>query len=799
MNQPQPDMHLEMTLAPDNSSDSPGLPLFYIASFARGDIFLPIHRCLPASNPGVEKMSLVSFSRSCLILVSITIFIGLPCLAQETDEQPARRPRIGIALGGGGARGAAHVGVLQILEELNVPIDYVSGTSMGSIVGALYAIGLSPDKIEQAMLAVDWDDLFSDRPERVKRTYRRKQDDTSFFLPVEFGIKGKGLVFSSGIIAGQKLGFAFPNPYLYLGGWNGFDNLAYPYRPVATDLSTGEMVVMDRGNLLKAVRASMSIPGVFPPVEWNGKYLVDGYLARNLPVDVVRDMGADIVIAVDVGTLPTETNPDQFQSLIGVSEQTGFIQARQNVDVQLPQADVVIHVDLGGISSRDFKRVPDTIPLGREAALAVAEELRKYSVSSEEYIEHLQRHRPLPMGMLIIDDIHLINNSQVDDRSILRYISQEKGRPLDLEKLKEDLGKVFDFGVFELVDFEITKNEAGSTTLTIIANDKYYAPSVVNIGLSYSGGSEGRSYIDARVRSTRLELNRFGSEVRSDFQLGRTNGIKSEYYQPLTYARRPFLSVAGRWLNQYKDWYIDQINLGDFKKEDVTGYLDLGYRLGHYGEFRVGLEYGHMQAGDKTNLNIYEFKGPRGGYTAALNLDMLDAAVFPRNGYRLRTRGFFGKEGFGSDLEYSKVEAMGWLVKTWSEQSFLLQLRGGSNLGTEIPEFDLFTMGGPDLLEGYRPDQFRGQTYGHAALGWYTKIKGHPSPYSTSWYVGARLEAGNAWREAENATWNDLLYCGSVTIALQTLIGPFSATYARSEDGKDAISLRLGNLVPFFD
>jgi NTE family protein len=716
-----------------------------------------------------------------------------------SDSSTARRPKIGLALGGGGARGAAHVGVLQVLEELNVPIDYVSGTSMGSIVGALFSIGLSPDEIQQEMVGVDWDDLFSDRPDRVMRNYRRKQDDTSFFLPVEFGLKDKGIVFSSGIIAGQKLGFAFRDPRLYLGGHQSFDNLAYPFRPVATDLATGEMFVMEKGNLLKAVRASMSIPGVFPPVEWEGRHLVDGYLARNLPADVVRDMGADIVIAVDVGMLPKDTDPEIFHTMTGVTEQQGIIQARQNVDIQLPGADVVIHVDLGKIHTRDFKLVPDAIPLGRQAALTVIEQLRELAVPLDEYRDHLQQHRMITDDLLLIDEIELVNNSHVDDRAILRNVHQEVGRPLDLDRLKTDLVTIFDFGVFELVDFEVLKDREGQNTLRIIANEKFYSPNIVNFGLSYAGGSEGRSYLDARLRITRLEMNRFGSELRTDFQIGRTTSIRSEYYQPLYWTRRPFFSLAGRYSNEYRDWYLYSFNLGEIQTKDVTLYPNLGYRLGHFGEVRFGIEYGHMKANDRTELGVYDFDGVRGGYTAELNLDMLDAAVFPTRGYRLLSRAFFGDEFFGSGLNYTTIQADAELVGSIDKNTFTLGFKGGSNMGSDLPEFDMFTAGGPESLEGYRTDEFRGEAMGVASLAWYRQIKGHPSPYSTSWYLGAKVEAGNAWRFAEDARLDDLHYCASLSLMAKTLLGPLAITYARAEDGSDAVNLTVGRLTTDFE
>jgi len=376
--------------------------------------------------------------------------------AVSAEDDEARRPRIGLVLGGGGARGAAHVGVLRALNEMNIPVDYVCGTSMGSVVGSLFAIGLDPDEIESILLGVDWDDLFSDRPARTARTYRRKEDDSAAFLPVEWGWKGR-IVLSSGVIAGQKLSFAFRDDYLYLAGHQGFDNLAYPFRAVTTDLQTGLMFVPDKGNLLKIVRASMSIPGVFPPVKWEGRTLVDGYLARNLPVDVCREMGADIIIAVDVGALPEETNPTYFRTLGGINMQKGIINGRQNVDPQIADSDIVIQPILD-ISSRDFKSVGKTIEPGYIATQTVATQLAKLSVSPEEYAAHLKKHAYPGAPLLVISDIVLHNNTQVHDHAILKNISQQVGEVLDLDQLKLDLAEIYDFGVFELVDFSLEQN-----------------------------------------------------------------------------------------------------------------------------------------------------------------------------------------------------------------------------------------------------------------------------------------------------------------------------------------------------
>ena len=782
---------------------------FYIAPIARGDIFLsdsPI--LIPHTHFPVEEWlmrpGLRIFPGAQLGLVAVICLMTCPLGLKAAhppapEEEDAPRPTIGVALGGGGARGAAHVGVLQALQEMNIPIDFVSGTSMGSVVGSLFCIGLSPEEIEVEMSGVDWDDLFSDRPRRQDRTFRRKEDDTSFFLPVEFGWKDEKVAFSSGIIAGQKLAFAFPHKSLVLGGRSNFDDLAYPFRPVATDLRTGEMVVLERGNLLKAVRASMSIPGVFPPVKWGQHILVDGYLSRNLPVDVVRNMGADIVIAVNVGADPAETDPAQFQNFLGVNAQQGLLLAHRNVAEQLPLADIVINVDLEDIQPLDFKRVADAIPLGRKAARNLAEQLEPLALSPEEYENHLLRHRLIEPDLLTIDEIILHNHSQVDDRAILRSIHQEIGRPLDLEQLKDDVVRLYDFGVFQLVDFEVLRDAKGNNHLHLTVNEKYYSPNILNFGVTYSGGDEGRSFLETRLRLTRLEMNRFGSELRTDLQLGRTNGIRSEWHQPLSMTRRPFLAVAARWRNRYQDWYLAQFHLGELQTEDLTGFLDLGYRLGRSGELRVGVEYGHLRAADKTNLHFYEFENDRGGYTASLDLDELDSSIMPRSGYRLSGRAFWGRPELGGNLDYARVHARASLVRSLGADTFTLNMAGGSALHTDLPEFAAFTLGGPENLEGYQPDSLRGDVFGLLGLRWYRQIKGHPSPYSTSWYLGTRIEAGNVWPSHGAMTLDKMKLSASVSLTVKTIMGPLTLSIAQGDGGRDALSATLGGVVPFLE
>ncbi len=744
----------------------------------------------------------VSRCQGLIIVISFLLSISAGTAWAEdksTDDSghPGHdRPTIGLVLGGGGARGGAHIGVIKVLHDMNIPIDYIAGTSMGSVVGALFAIGLSPEEIEEIVLGVDWDDLFSDRPERTLRNYRRKQDDSSAFLPVEWGWDRR-IVLASGVISGQKLSFAFRNNDLYTTGHDGFDNLAYPFRAVTTDLQTGLMFVPEHGNLLKAVRASMSIPGVFPPVDWHGRKLVDGYLARNLPVDIAKAMGADIIIAVDVGSLPEETDPEKFKTIGGVNMQKGIIGARQNVEPQLEFADIIIQPILE-ISTREFKKIPSTVEPGIQAAMRESEQLKELSVSDAEYRAHLAKHAPHPVSSLIIDRIQLINNSEVNDRSILEKIRQPLKQELDLDALKFDLAEVYDFGVFELVDFAVEKSSQ-ETLLIITANPKFYAPDIINFGITFSGGESGRSDLNARMRWTRLEMNRFGAELRTDIQLGYDMGLVSEYYQPLTWTRRPFVALTGGIAYKVSPWYYEMVHYGDYKTKQFFLIPEVGIRLGHYGEVRAGLDFGHLTAYDKTGLSLAEFKGNRGGFVFSMNFDMLDKPFLPRRGYKAKAKIFIGTETFGSNLDYQRLTGGFGFAFPTGAGTIHCSIEGGSDLDTKMPEFHMFTLGGFGQVSGLLSQQLRGDAYGLGKIAYYHKMKGDMSPMTTTWYWFVQGEAGNTWDDQKEASLTDLIIAASLGIAGTTPMGPLALAYGRTEYGADTFYLTIGLLSGFMN
>ncbi|MBV8308345.1 MAG: patatin-like phospholipase family protein, partial [Gammaproteobacteria bacterium] len=305
--------------------------------------------------------------------------------APLTPHDIHQRPRVGLVLSGGGARGAAHIGVLKVLEQMRVPVDAIAGTSMGAVVGGLYASCLSARDIEKIMTSINWQDAFRDRPPREDLDLRRKEEDETFLVKYHFGLRDGHLVVPKGLIQGQKLTETLRRLTLPVARIGNFDELPTPFRAVATDLESGDSVVMGSGDLTSAMRASLSAPGVFAPVEREGRLLVDGGIADNIPVDIVRAMGVDVLIVVDVGgtLLPRK----QLTSAPVISNQMLAILINRNSQAQLATLsarDVVIRPELGDASAFDFGSVARVISVGEKAAHASAAALATLAVSEQD-------------------------------------------------------------------------------------------------------------------------------------------------------------------------------------------------------------------------------------------------------------------------------------------------------------------------------------------------------------------------------------------------------------------------------
>lgn len=705
---------------------------------------------------------------------------------------PVERPRIGLALSGGGARGVAHVGVLKVLEENRVPVDYIAGTSMGAIIGGLYASGMSAGEIEGLINEVDWEDMFIDRTRRQDRPFRRKRDDDFYLIHNKPGISGEGIQFPPAVIDGQKIDLLLKRFTLPVVTVRSFDDLNIPYRAVSADIVTGRAFVPDGGDLALAIRASMTIPVAFAPRVMGDTLLVDGGISICLPVDVVRRMGADIVIAVDIST--PKLKREQITSVLEITDQLVSILTQRNTEIQiasLKDTDIFIQGDLGDITTASFDRVKETIPIGIKAAEEVLDRLSRLSLSEEEYREHLERRRSrtLHVERPVIDRVVIDNRSRVADGVIEAKLDVDSGEPLDVGRLEKDIGRAFGLDLFESVYYDV-EGESDKKTLTVTAREKSWGPNYLQFGVAIFEDFEGPNF-NLAMAYQRTAVNRLNGEWRTGVQVGQEPGVFTEFYQPIDRGLRKFVHAEASFFEQ-----ADNVFDESGKKLTELGLRRYGIRfaagreLGTWGEIRTGIvrEAGRIsiQVGDP-DVPAVDFDA--GEAFLQFSVDELDDVKFPGSGGEMRIRLSAGLEGLGSDSEYEQGSIEGSYAYTAGR---LTGLFGGSFATTrdsDAPYQSLFRLGGFAHLSGFEQYELRGQHSAMLSGIFYGRIAGIAI---LSLYGGASIEYGNVYQDRKEIEFDSGILSGSLFLGIDTPIGPIHLAYGRAEGGRDNFYFVLG-------
>ena len=726
---------------------------------------------------------------ACLLSMTGTVPAAQPC----QPEPGIKRPAIGLVLSGGGARGAAHIGVIRVLEELSIPVDCIAGTSMGSIIGGLYASGMSPDTIQQALLAIDWDDAFDDDPQRAHRPFRRKREDDEFLVQASPGISDQGeLKLPAGLIQGQKLGLILKQLTLPVAEIRDFDELSIPFRAIATDIVTGHEVVLASGDLARAMRASMSVPGAFSAVEIDGKLLVDGGMANNLPVSVVREMGAEIVIAVDIST-PLASR-DDIKNVLSITGQLAGFLTNANAErsrASLTQDDILIVPDLGGISSGDFKRSVEAIPTGRTAAENMIPRLRRLSLGSEQFATHIAARKPQPEAPPDIDFVRIDNRSRLADEFISTRLHIETGQPLDVPSLEKDLNNVYGSELFENVSYRIVE-EQGKTGVVVTATEKSWGPNYLQGGLALSGNFSGSNSFTIGASYTRTAINPLGGEWRTIVQVGSDRRLFTELYQPLDVGTRWFVNPIFEWEAQNVNLFEDGDKLAEYDVSEVGISLEAGRELGYWGEIRSGLRWStgevDLEVGDPA---LPEGDFDRGEGFLRLSLDTFNDAYFPRTGSRGTLEYLASRDALGADANYDQVEA-GYIkaLPFGDRNAIILGANFDTTLDDDAPVEGLFRGGGFLRLSGFEENEISGQHLG-LLRGVYLRRINDFNLMPT--YFGSSLELGNAWNDTSDISADSTLAAGSLFLGVDTFLGPVYAGYGYTEGGNHAGFLFLGN------
>lgn len=727
-------------------------------------------------------------------LLGATVLVAPQTLAAEKPVKRTARPKMGLVLSGGGARGAAHLGVLQVLEEMRVPVDLVTGTSMGSVIGGLYAAGLSPDEVSATIQSVDWVRVFQDKPDRQELSFRRKQDDRNFLTNLRLGFKDWSVFIPSGIVEGQKLDFLLRSMTLDANGLAQIENLPLPFRAVATDIVTGEQVVFDKGPLAVAQRASMSVPAAFSPVILDKRVLVDGYVANNLPIDVAQQAGAETVIAVDISTPVSKL--EELQSAVGIQGQVGTfpVQEQQRRQIErLKKTDVLLQPDLGDVAAASFTRMPEAVEAGRKAALAAKDKLARYSVSEAEYAKWRARQRRPPVELPVIDAIRIENRSPVSDRVVRARIRTRAGERLDLEVLSKDLGRLFGLDAFERVRFDI-RPEAEGRVLVYQIEARERGRHYVRLGLNLETDIGDEAIYNIGANHVWFPINSWDGEIRTEGQIGDTSKVGTELYQPIEPRDWLFAMPFVRFERSELDIFRGKDRVATYDRDETLTGTFLGINLGNFAQLRGGIGYLNEELGRKTgDPAVFGSEQLSGGvYAGEFEYDTLDNVRFPNDGSYANAQGLFFRKDLGFDDSFARVRGAVSTFRTWRRNTIGLSARYETTInGGPHPEAT-HSLGGFLNLSGFDRNSLTGR---HVGLGQVLVYRRIASPAVFAWefpvYVGGMFEIGNAWDDRSDID-NDLLTSGGPFVGVDTPLGPLYLAYAHGEGGHDQIYLYLG-------
>ncbi|MCH4292697.1 patatin-like phospholipase family protein [Shewanella sp. 3B26] len=726
--------------------------------------------------------------------------LSLLLLFSLSAAQAADRPKIGLVLSGGGAKGAAHVGVLKVLEENHIPVDYVAGTSIGAYVAGMYALGYSAAEIEAIMMNVDWNRGYSDTIPRESLSYRDKQLRDKYNIPLNIGYSEGEVQAPSGLLRGQTMSVLLRESTDVVREFASFDELAIPYRAVATDLVTSRAVVLTSGSVVNAMQASATVPGALQPMLIDDRLLVDGGIANNMPVDVVKAMGADIVIAVDIGS--PLVGKDQLNGTLAVLNQLSTMLTAASTEAQkklLTDADVLIRPAIDDLSTTDFTVMSTALVLGEEAANTQVDKLKALGVDAERYAVYQDNKRQRSRQWLEdmqrpVVKVVYANQSRVSESLLAETLGIEAGEVVSREDLEAGINQLYALNRFERVDAEFTDTPDGRV-LTVNTKAKSWGPNYFDLGFNWEDDFTADSAVTLDTAYTMTNLNENGGEWRNELKLGYEKLIGTEFYQPLDKDQQ-FYGRA-RYQYEIEAWDLFDANNKVFELDKNTHQIDLGLGLNFasHGQMEIGL------TGEKGRISNEAWLAEDLGFSSygsyfQIGYDTLNSISFPTSGNRVTLKVTVRKEEF--DVEGVENESSTQIQADWKgalgfgNHAFVgkASLESSDSDGNSI---HIAELGGFLNLSGYRKDALAGA---HKVFGAfvYQYDLGRDALGMTDYplYLGASVEAGNVWWEMDEVSLQDLIYAGSLYIGTDTDLGPAALGIGLSDDGQRSFYLFIG-------
>lgn len=716
-----------------------------------------------------------------------------PAFARAQDEAPTARPLVGVALGGGSARGMAHAGVLLWLEEHRIPVDRIAGNSTGALMGAAYATGMSAEEIKTLLRTADWDTILRADIPYAQKSYRRKEDDRDHSVRIEAGLS-HGFRLQSGLNPGHHLGLMISRIVLPYSGVTRFDELPIPFRCVATDLEKGEIVVFDRGPIAPAVRASMSLPGTYDPVRLDGRLFADGGVLNNIPVDVARDMGAEVVIAVRVGPKAEEEVPE---TIAGVANRAITVMMQTLERPRLRRANVVIVPDLEGLTASDFRRSDEFAARGYQAAEAQKEKLLPWALDKEAWaayraaLEARKAARP--------DRISFVEVTGAQDGAgaqIASQLGRHVGQPENAQALEADLSRIVGLGRYASATYGRREID-GTVGLGVNIRDKSYGPPFVRFSLDVN--NEGKDInLNLGSRITLMDVTGLGSEWRIDGALGTTLSLGTELYQPIG-GDRPvhggaFFSPRAIYTRTSENLYRDGELVAIYGRQRAGAGVDLGWNSSGTTRFLAGYDVAYVRnitrVGDPL---LPRSTGAEHSLRARFDYDGRNAAYLSTRGGRLRSTAQWFLEAPEARRAFGTVDAALQAARTVKgERVLTAALEGGTTFGGPAPTLYQFSLGGGFRLGAFPPYAFRGPRYALGSLGFRQPLLRLPNLLGGKLYADALIEAGSVFDRVATARVKGSFTAG---LAADTLVGPFFAGGSVGHNGKLRVYFMMGRLV----
>lgn len=724
--------------------------------------------------------------------VSPGLVHGQDTAAGAPPPSSTERPRIGLALSGGGALGLTEIGVIKWMEENHIPVDRIAGTSMGSIIGSMYATGMTPEEIQKFAEKIDWDQAFLPEPGYAEISYRRKQDRRDFLVAAPFGLK-HGLKGPNGLNSGQAAGLLLDRIAFADAGITNFDDLPIPFRCVATDMQSGEAIVLRDGFLADAVRASMAIPGVFTPVELNGRILADGGMVQNIPVETVRDMGADAVIAVELHYPPGDIG--QLGTLVGVLSRAIDVMITQNERHSLAFAKAKVRVEMKGFAITDYNRVDELVQLGYKAAASQAAELLPYAITDsaewQRYLDERNARKRVPMTK--VEKVVVAGADPDTDRRIQQQVTKSVQGSLDLPDLEKQLTRIAGDGQFDRLGYEgFTQN--GVPALRVTAHEKTYGPPFIDLAVNVEGSGVAAFDFSAGTRITFMDLFHRGGEWRSDLLFGSSNLAATEYYQPVGQSRffvAPYIFVS-KWA---RNSFSGLTRIAVFGDERAGGGFDIGFDSGRRSEFRLGYELFEGKLAPRIGAaGLPIVHGSTGEFRARFVWDGQDSPSVPSRGSRVvatATR-VLQSPDLAHPIAQVDVQSSNF-VRLGDKTSLFIDASGGTTFHGSAGPFQVFSLGGPFRLGAYLPDEFLGNHYAYASLGFRRELYRLPQLVGRKIYWGGWYEAGSAFGNQINSR-GPVVVRGTFNLGViaDTIVGPIALAGSVSPTGQSRVNFSIG-------